>query len=275
MRIVTDSTADLSPDQQRAAGITVVPLNVHFGDEVFRDRVDLSGEEFFRKLKAAAQLPRTSQPSVGVFEEIFRSLTAGGDEVVAVLLSGKVSGTYNSALMAAQSVAPHRIDVVDSLSASMALGSIALEAAKTAAGGAGREAVTERVRGLVPRARILCAIDTLTYLERGGRIGKARALLGSLLNFKPLITLRDGEVVPLGRARGRPQMLDRLVELLRRDGRVTNITVLHGAAEPEAEHLRARLAPDYPQVPITVTEIGPVLATHTGPGVIGITYLTP
>ena len=274
VRIVTDSTADLSPDQQRAAGITVVPLNVHFGDEVFRDRVDLSGEEFFRKLRAAAQLPRTSQPSVGVFEEVFRGLTAGGDEVVAILLSSKLSGTYNSALLAAQSVAPDRIDVIDSLSASMALGSIALEAAKPAAGGAGREAVTERVRGLVPKARILCAIDTLTYLERGGRIGKARALLGSLLNFKPLITLRDGEVVPLGRARGRPQMLDRLVELLRRDGPVTNITVLHGAAEPEAEHLRARLAPDYPQVPITVTEIGPVLATHTGPGVIGITYLT-
>lgn len=274
VRIVTDSTADLSPDQQRAAGITVVPLNVHFGDEVFRDRVDLSGSEFFRKLKAASQLPRTSQPSVGVFEEVFRSLTANGDDVVAILLSSKVSGTYNSALMAAQSVGANRVEVVDSLSASMALGFLALEGAMAAAAGADRGAVAERVRSLVPKARILCAIDTLTYLERGGRIGKARALVGSLLNFKPLITLRDGEVVPLGRARGRPQMLDRLVEMLKKDGAVTGIAVLHGAAEAEAKHLRDRIAPDYPGLEIILTEIGPVLATHTGPGVIGITYLT-
>jgi DegV family protein with EDD domain len=273
VRIVTDSTADLSPEQQQTAGITVVPLNVHFGDQVFRDRVDLSGAEFFRKLKASSQLPRTSQPSIGVFEEVFRSLSEG-DEVVAILLSGKVSGTYNAALMAAQSVGGERIEVIDSLSASMALGFLALEGAAKAAAGADRRAVADHVRSLVPKAKILCAIDTLTYLERGGRIGKARALVGSLLNFKPLITLREGEVVPLGRARGRPQMLDRLVEMLRRDGRVTRMAILHGAAEAEADHLRNRLAPEYPEVDIIVTEIGPVLATHTGPGVIGITYLT-
>jgi DegV family protein with EDD domain len=273
VRIVTDSTADLSLEQQRAAGITVVPLNVHFGDEVFRDRVDLSSTEFFRKLKAAPQLPRTSQPSPGVFEEVFRSLTDKGDEVVAVLLSSKVSGTYNAAQIAAQAV-PGKVDVVDSESASMALGFLALEAVKLAAGGGGRTAVSEAVRRLVPKARILCAIDTLTYLEKGGRIGKARALLGSLLNFKPLITLREGEVVPLGRARGRPQMLDRLVEILRRDGRITRLAVLHGAAAAEGEHLRARLAAEYPDLEVIVSEIGPVLATHTGPGVIGITYLT-
>lgn len=272
VRIVTDSTADLSLEQQRAAGITVVPLNVHFGDEVFRDRVDLGGADFFRKLKSSAQLPRTSQPSPAVFEEVFRELTSGADEVVAVMLSSKVSGTYNAAVMAAQAV-PGKVSVVDSLSASMALGFLALEGSRRASAGDGREAVAEAVSNLVPRARILCAIDTLTYLERGGRIGKARALLGSLLNFKPLITLRDGEVVPLGRARGRPQMLDRLVEMLRRDGPVTHLAVLHGAAAAEAEHLKARLAPEYPGQEIIVSEIGPVLATHTGPGVIGITYL--
>jgi len=202
------------------------------------------------------------------------SLTEGGDEVVAVLLSGKVSGTYNAALMAAQSVGGERIEVIDSLSASMALGFLALEGASKAAAGADRRAVADHVRSLVPKAKILCAIDTLTYLERGGRIGKARALVGSLLNFKPLITLRDGEVVPLGRARGRPQMLDRLGEMLRRDGPVTRMAVLHGAAEAEADHLRTRIAPEYPEVDVIVTEIGPVLGTHTGPGVIGITYLT-
>ena len=273
VRIVTDSTADLTPEQQRAAGITVVPLNVHFGDEVFRDHVDLSTDEFFRRLKASPQLPRTSQPSVGVFEEAYRSLRQGGDEIVSVHLSSKVSGTYNSALMAAQSVGEGKIDVVDSLSTSMALGFIALEGAKLARAGRDRQAVAECLRGLVPKARVICVVDTLTYLERGGRIGKARALLGSLLNVKPILQLKDGEVVPLGRARGRPQALNRLVELLERDGKVRQLAIMHGAAQTDAEQLRERVASSYPGVDIQLTEIGAVLGTHTGPGVIGFTYL--
>ena len=273
VRIVTDSTADLTPEQQRAAGITVVPLNVHFGDEVFRDHVDLSTDEFFRRLKASPQLPRTSQPSVGAFEEAYRSLRQGADEIVSVHLSSKVSGTYNSALMAAQSVGEGKIDVVDSLSTSMALGFIALEGAKLARAGRDRQAVADCLRGLVPKARVICVVDTLTYLERGGRIGKARALLGSLLNVKPILQLKDGEVVPLGRARGRPQALNRLVELLERDGKVSQLAIMHGAAQTDAEQLRERVASSFPGVDIQLTEIGAVLGTHTGPGVIGFTYL--
>jgi DegV family protein with EDD domain len=273
VRIVTDSTADLTAEQQQAAGITVVPLNVHFGDQVFRDHVDLSTDEFFRRLKASPQLPRTSQPSVGAFEEAFRKLREGGDEIVSVHLSSKVSGTYNSALMAAQSVGEGKIDVVDSLSTSMALGFMALEGAKLARAGRDRQTVSECLRGLVPKARVICVVDTLTYLERGGRIGKARALLGSLLNVKPILQLKDGEVVPLGRARGRPQALNRLVELLERDGKVSQLAIMHGAARADAEQLRERVASTYPGVDIQLTEIGAVLGTHTGPGVIGFTYL--
>ena len=273
VRIVTDSTADLTPEQQRAAGITVVPLNVHFGDQVFRDHVDLSTDEFFRRLKASAQLPRTSQPSVGAFEETYRKLLENGDEIVSVHLSSKVSGTYNSALMAAQSVGDGKIDVVDSLSTSMALGFMALEAANLARAGRDRQTVAEHLRGLVAKARVICVVDTLTYLERGGRIGKARALLGSLLNVKPILQLKDGEVVPLGRARGRPQALNRLVELLERDGKVSQLAIMHGAATADAEQLRERVASRYPGVDIQLTEIGAVLGTHTGPGVIGFTYL--
>ncbi len=273
VRIVTDSTADLTPEQQRAAGITVVPLNVHFGDQVFRDHVDLSTDEFFRRLKASSQLPRTSQPSVGAFEEAYRTLLDGGDEIVSVHLSSKVSGTYNSALMAAQSVGDGKIDVVDSLSTSMALGFMALEAANLARAGRDRQTVAECLRGLVAKARVICVVDTLTYLERGGRIGKARALLGSLLNVKPILQLKDGEVVPLGRARGRPQALNRLVELLERNGKVSQLAIMHGAAKADAEQLRERVASTYPGVDIQLTEIGAVLGTHTGPGVIGFTYL--
>jgi DegV family protein with EDD domain len=273
VRIVTDSTADLTPEQQRAAGITVVPLNVHFGDEVFRDHVDLSSDEFFRRLKASPQLPRTSQPSVGAFEEAYRTLREGGDEIVSVHLSSKVSGTYNSALMAAQSVGDGAIEVVDSLSTSMALGFMALEGARLARSGKDRKAIVERLKALVPKGRVICVVDTLTYLERGGRIGKARALLGSLLNVKPILQLKDGEVVPLGRARGRPQALSRLVELLERDGKVSQLAIMHGAAQSDAEQLRDRVASRYPGLDILLTEIGAVLGTHTGPGVIGFTYL--
>jgi DegV family protein with EDD domain len=273
VRIVTDSTADLTEEQQQAAGITVVPLNVHFGDQVFRDHVDLTADEFFRRLKASPQLPRTSQPSVGVFEEAFRKLRDGGDEIVSVHLSSKVSGTYNSALMAAQSLDKDGIVVVDSLSTSMALGFMALEGARLARAGSDRKAVAERLLALVPKARVICVVDTLTYLERGGRIGKARALLGSLLNVKPILQLKDGEVVPVGRARGRPQALTRLVELLGRDGEVSQLAIMHGAARSDAEQLRDRVASSYPGLDILLTEIGAVLGTHTGPGVIGFTYL--
>jgi DegV family protein with EDD domain len=218
-------------------------------------------------------LPRTSQPSVGAFEETFKKLRAGGDEIVSVHLSSKVSGTYNSALMAAQAVGQDAIEVVDSLSTSMALGFMALEAAKLARAGQDRTAIAERLRALVPKARVVCVVDTLTYLERGGRIGKARALLGSLLNVKPILQLKDGEVVPLGRARGRPQALTRLVELLGRDGKVSQLAIMHGAAHADAEQLRDRVASSYPGLDILLTEIGAVLGTHTGPGVIGFTYL--
>jgi DegV family protein with EDD domain len=273
VRIVTDSTADLTKEQQQAAGITVVPLNVHFGDQVFRDHVDLTADEFFGRLKASAQLPRTSQPSVGVFEEAYRTLQQSGDEIVSVHLSSKVSGTYNSALMAAKAVDEHAIEVVDSLSTSMALGFMALEGARLARAGRDRATIAERLRALVTKARVICVVDTLTYLERGGRIGKARALLGSLLNVKPILQLKDGEVVPVGRARGRPQALNKLVELLERDGHVSQLAIMHGAAQADAEQLRERVAASYPGLDILLTEIGAVLGTHTGPGVIGFTYL--
>lgn len=273
VRIVTDSTADLSVGLQQAAGITVVPLNVRFGDEVFKDHVNLSSDDFFARLKDSPQLPKTSQPPVGAFEDVFARYRRAGDDVVAVLISSKVSGTRDAAAMAAKSVDPDHIDVIDSLTASMALGFMALEGAKLAKTGADRAAVANHVRSLVPKARVLAAIDTLTYLEKGGRIGRARALLGSLLNFKPLITLQDGEVAPIGRARGRPQAIDRLVELLRRDGALSNLAVLHGGALADAERLRERVAGDYPGLTIPITETGAVIATYTGPGVIGFTYL--
>lgn len=273
LRIVTDSTADIPPAEQKRLGISVVPLNVHFGDKVYRDRVDLGGAEFFDRLRAAGQLPRTSQPSVGAFEETFRSAVTAGDEVVSIVLSARLSGTFNSASLAAQAVDSKRIEVIDSQTTSMAMGFLAIEAAAMARAGEPKSQIVERVNQLRPKARIVAGIDTLTYLEKGGRIGHARALLGSLLNMKPILTLKDGEVHPLARARGRAQMLDRLVQFLEREGQVSKLAVLHGAIEHDAAQLRDRVAPRYPGLDILLAETGPVLGTHTGPGVIGFTYL--
>ena len=273
VRIVTDSTADLSETQQQSAGITVVPLNVRFGDQVFKDHVELTGDEFFAKLKASSQLPKTSQPAVGEFENVFRRHLEAGDDVVAVLISSKVSGTYGAAEMAAKAVDGDHIHVIDSLTVSMALGFLAIEGAKLAKAGATRDEVSQRIQSLVPKTRVLAAVDTLTYLEKGGRIGRARALLGSLLNVKPLITLQDGEVAPLGRARGRAQAVDKLVELLGRDGKLSHLAVLHGAAPADAERLRERVAGNYPGMEIPFAEIGAVIGTYTGPGVIGFTSI--
>ena len=254
-------------------GVTMVPLNVHFGDQVFRDRVDLDDREFFRRLRSSPKLPTTSQPSVGAFEEVFQQHRAAGEDVVSIHLSGKVSGTCNAARMAAATVDGDHIQVIDSLTVSMAMGFLVLEAARLARAGAEQKEVSEHVNRLVPRARVVAVIDTLTYLERGGRIGKAQALLGSLLNVKPLITLRDGEVHPLGRARSQAQALDRVIQILEREGAPTHLAVLHGAAEAEALKLRQKLAERYPHLEIPLAPISPVLGTYTGPGVLGYTCL--
>jgi DegV family protein with EDD domain len=274
VKVVTDSTADLLASDREALDIAVVPLNVHFGDQVYRDGVDLTGDEFFEKLKAAPQLPRTSQPSVGAFEEVYRRLTGDGAEVVAIHLSSKFSGTYQASLMAAQAVAAERITVVDSQTVTMAMGFTVIEAAKAAREGASRADIDHLLTSLIPKARLLGALDTLTYLERGGRIGRARAFLGSILNIKPIVTVRDGEVHPAGRARSRTQALDRLSEMLEREGPLQRLAVLHGAAPADAEKLRSRVQPRYPELEIPFTEIGPVIGTHAGPGVLGFTFLT-
>jgi DegV family protein with EDD domain len=273
VRIVTDSTAAIPAADQRAMAITVVPLNVHFGDQVFRDG-DLTEAEFFARLKAAPRLPTTSQPSVGAFEEAFSGLVQAGHEVISIHLSARLSGTFAAAQMAAAAVDGERITVMDSRTVAMAMGFIVQEAARLAQQGAPRPAIAQRVEQLIPRAHVICTIDTLTYLERGGRIGRAQALLGALLNVKPLLALTDGEVVPLGRARSRAQALDRMVDVLQRDGKLSHLAVLHGAAEAEAVRLRERVVSRYPELTIPLAEIGPVIGTHTGPGVIGFTYLT-
>ncbi|HEY8476715.1 MAG TPA: DegV family protein, partial [Chloroflexota bacterium] len=205
--VVTDSTADLPSGMAEDLAIRVVPLNVHWEGATYRDKIDLAADEFYRRLAEARELPKTSAPAVGLFEEIYQELLAEHEGVVSVHISARLSGTCSAALAAAQSVAPERIVVIDSRQLSLCLGWLAVEAARLARQDAPLAAVAEHVRRLLPRVNLYAALDTLEFLQRGGRIGRAQALIGSLLSVKPIVQIQDGEVAPVDRVRTRAAAL--------------------------------------------------------------------
>src|SRR5690606_38545588 len=214
VRIVTDSTADLPAEVREEYGIEMVPLYVHFGDEVFRDQVDMSPDQFFRRLTAEKErLPQTSQPSPSDFAEVYRRLAEGGDTIVSIHISEAMSGTLQSARAAREMLQGADIRLIDSRLVTACLGHVVLDCAQAARDGASADEVVERAESLCSRTNLFGAIDTLEYLERGGRIGRAQALLGSLLNMKPIVTLSDGVVAPAGRVRGRSRVIPELVRL--------------------------------------------------------------
>lgn len=277
VHIVTDSTADIPPGLAEAEGlnITTVPLNLHFGSETFRDKVDISHEEFMRRLTSSKVFPTTSQPSVGAFEEAYRPLVADGAPVVSIHISSHLSGTYQSATLAAASLAEQgaRIEVIDSLNASLGSGLMALTAARMARDGADMDAIVARVRAMIPRLHLIFTLDTLEYLQRGGRVGRAQAFLGALLNIKPILRLDSGQVAPVRRERTRGRALEALVNAAASLKRVEMLGVIHSSTAAEAEAFARRLAdavtPTMSPDDIIITTFGPVVGAHIGPGGIG------
>jgi DegV family protein with EDD domain len=274
VRIVTDSTADLPAEIVTRYGITVVPLQVLFGAESFRDGVDIHPELFYRKLREAKELPTTSQPSPTEFAAVYRELARDGSPVVSLHLSLELSGTYQSARIGAAGVDGADITVIDTRSASIGLGLIVLEAAKAAQAGKSKEEIIFLLERLIAGSHLLLVVDTLEYLQKGGRIGKAQALLGSLLSIKPILILRDGVVTPLEKVRGQAKALTRLAELaaaeVSPDDRVI-VSVAHAAAPEAAEALKTKIKPLFPNLAAIFTnEVGPVIGTHVGPGTLGI-----
>jgi DegV family protein with EDD domain len=252
-------------------GIIVVPLNVHFGETVYRDQIDLDSDEFLRLLAKNAELPKTSQPASGLFEETYARLCADGSEVVSIHLSSKLSGTLHSAEMARDALRSRcLVDVVDSRSASLGLGLIVLSAAQLAIAGADSRQIVSHVRRLAPNVHILFFVDTLEFLQRGGRIGRARALLGTLLNIRPILKLEEGEVHPVEKVRTRSKAIDRLVEFVELFPEFERLAIVHSNTSGDVETLLRRLEPLYPRERITVGQYGPVIGTHAGPGGIGV-----
>jgi DegV family protein with EDD domain len=272
VHIVTDSTADIPPEIAADLGITVVPLTISFGTESFRDGVDLSADEFYARLPVVKDLPTTSQPPPALFRYDYEHLVSRG-EVVSVHLSQKFSGTIESARAVARDLAPERITVVDSGSTSMGLGFCAIAAARAAKDGASRAECAAIAESVASRLRIAVAFETLEYLRRGGRIGRAKAFLGGLLRLKPILTVKDGEAFPVTRARSRQKALDALFALVDGPGEIDEICVLHTTTPDDADTLAERVRARRPGVPLILGRFGPVLGVHGGPGMLGIAVI--
>jgi len=276
VRIVTDSSADLPAAELTELGIEVVPLSIRFGSEEYTDGVDLSTEQFYAKMADSAELPETAAPSPGAFEAAFRrQAEAGADAVVCINLSSGLSATMQSAQAAAKALADELpVRVVDSQSITSGLGTMVRLAAQAAADGADADAVVALVEDLAPRVRVIGALDTLDNLKKGGRIGAAQALLGSLLAVKPLIRVSSGVVAEAGRARTRRKALEWVRDRLFERETVEHLHVAHGMA-PDVDEMLSLLAPRYAADTIRVTTIGPTIGTHAGPRVMGLTWVDP
>jgi DegV family protein with EDD domain len=268
-RIITDSVADIPLAVARDLGITVVPLLFRFGEQSFRDGVDMGADEFYAKLRTSPEPPQTSVPTPAAFAEAFDAATADGSTALAITLSAKLSGTFNSALQGrALSARPNAVEVMDSGWAAIGEGFIVMEAARAAAAGASLEEARGAARAAAGRVDFLAAFDTLDYLRKGGRIGAAAGLVGSLLKINPLIALREGVVHPMGVTRSRAKALDALVSFARKFSRIDELAVGHAACPEDAEALVGSLSAFHPRERTLRTRLTPVMGTHTGPGLI-------
>ena len=268
-RVVTDSTSDVSPEWRERYRIEVVPLRVLFGSDAYRDGVDMSTAEFFTRLARADRLPTTSAPSPGDFAAVYERLSRECDGVVSIHISGELSGTVEAARVGARSVEGFPVDVIDSRCLTICVAFLCRLAAEAPT----REGAVQMVQERVPRQRILALLDTLKFLEMGGRIGRASAMLGSVLDVKPILGVTDGHVAALDRVRTRSRAIPRLVELLRRDLPVERLAVMHAQAPEAAEAIRVQLGKELPDVSVETGEIGAVLGTHVGPGAVGLAYI--
>lgn len=273
VRIVTDSTSDIPQALLEEYNIKMVPLNVRIDSDVYKDQVELTPDEFFKKLPLASKVPRTSQPSPGEFKEAYTEVASEGEPIVSIHISREMSGTYQSAIMAASMLPELDIEVIDSRLVSMGLGAVVLEAARAAKNGASKEEVIAVAKKVMSNVKVLFCVDTLYYLEKNGRIGKAQSFLGTILHIKPVLGISDGVIVPVEKVRGKKKGLLRLREHMKeaaKDMSEVNIVMLHGNAYSEAEALLEELKNDLPVSQGQIVSIGSVVGVHAGPGVVGV-----
>ncbi|WP_166238091.1 DegV family protein [Paenibacillus turpanensis] len=275
IRIVTDSTADIPAEMRSRLQIEMVPLKVHFGKDTFLDSVTIQAEQFYEKLGQSQQLPTTSQPSPVDFLEVFKSLTADPEvHVISIHLSSALSGTYQSAVLAKSLLDDNaNITIIDSRSASYGCGMLVVEAAEWADAGKSVDEIVNRVEELRNATGLYFLVDTLEYLQKGGRIGKAAALFGSLLNIKPILTVdNEGEISAVDKIRGQKKAMVRIIELLDQHfaGKSIDMTIAHSQSQGTAEEFGAMISNHFDVKKVQYTSLGPVIGTHVGPGTVAV-----
>ena len=276
IKVVTDSTSDLDSAIAEDLGITIVPLNVHFGETVFKDGIDLNTDQFFDKLINGNVFPSTSQPSLGEFVDVYKEISQPGDVIISVHVSSKLSGTINSAQQAANTLSGTvDVRIVDTQQVSMTVGLSAVGAAQAAQEGKSAEECIAIAESVAKRSNFFALFDTLEYLEKGGRIGKARSLIGGLLKIRPILRVEDGEIGQFSKARSRNMGMLKLEQAVRELGKLDDIAIVYSTDGSDAEKLAAtvkELLPDG-KSPF-LTRVGPVIGTHAGPNLVAIAAVT-
>ncbi|HEX4202869.1 MAG TPA: DegV family protein [Ktedonobacteraceae bacterium] len=277
IRLVTDSTADFTVEQAEALGIIVVPLTVSFGDETYLDNIELDNALFYEKLQSSKALPQTSQPAPGKFQAAYtRLIEEGADGILSLHLSSKLSGTYQSACTARDTLPAEMkhvpIEILDSESISVGMSYVLRKAAEEASAGESLETIKKNIIDRLARTRIIAVLDTLEYVKRGGRIGGARALLGNMLSVKPIISLKNGEVIPMEQPRTRSKAYARIAQLLTEMKPVESVYIAEASEEVGAQLAEALKTVYTEEIPRY--KLGGVLGAHTGPGTVALSVVS-
>jgi len=269
VKIICDSTGDIPEEIRKKYDITIVPLNVLFGTDSYQDGVDITPAEFYKMLVESKVHPTTSQPAPGLFAEAYQKLAKETDEIIVLTISAGISGTYDSAMQAKQLVdSSLKIEVIDSKWTCAGLLLPTLAAARAAEKGMKLAEITGMVKDILPKIRVYMIFDTLEYLRKGGRIGKAKALLGGMLKLNPMLTLKDGVIHPVTQARGRAKSVDILVDMMKKTGNPEEIVVEDATTPDELEDLAKRISSAIPKAKIIRTKVGPCIGVHAGPRIM-------
>lgn len=274
VQVVTDSTADIPADMAAELGISIVPCYVMFGAEAYRDGLELTRDQFYEKLTTSRELPTTAAPPPAAYEKVYRQLAAESEGIISIHLAANLSNLYAAASLGAQSVQEVPIHIIDSEQVTMGYGWMAVAAAEASRRGEKLERIVALVENMKARARVLAILNTLEFVHRGGRVSWAKAMIGTLMKIKPIIEVRQGKVRLLERTRSWARALDRLTELVHALGPLERAIVLHANAPAEAETLADRLQDMVPYWRRLVSQAGITIATHAGPGAVGIACVT-
>ncbi len=274
VKIITDSTSDMPESIVSDLDIEVVPLNIHIGQDNFKHGVDIGTDEFYTKLLTDSELPKTSQPSPGEFLEVYRKCLDDSDAIVSIHVTSKLSGTYNSAIQARSELNTNKkIEIIDSATVSMALGLIVIRAATIAKDGGSLEEVLKEIDDCCNNTEVLVVLDTLEYLEKGGRIGKASALIGSILSLKPILTVEDGIVGTFGKARTFTKAMNTLEEAIKGFAPVSDVSVFYSTDKSIADDMADRMSGIVEPDKLVISRIGPTVGTYAGPKAIAVAVI--